>query len=149
MTKTALNVDERTRIIVYRIFAMLYSFTILALIGTLLYRQFVLYQPVEEYKDIANILTANVIILLGAIFYFGGITFSKIKLKSIFLIYVAFVIIGFLFTLFKYKVLVEEPLGMGEIFGKIYIIVIICGLLTALWVFFAYLGKRKQEKDLE
>ena len=149
MTKTTFNVDERTRNIVYRICTLLYYVTMLSMIGIMFYRQFVFNQPLEEFQDIANILTANVIILLCAVFYFSGITFSKFKPKSIVLTFLVFVTIGFLFTLFKYKVLTEEPLSMSGIFGKLHIIVIICGILTALWTFFAYLGKRRMDKNLE
>ena len=126
----------------------MYYITMLSLIAILLYRQFVLNQAIEEFKDIANVVTFNVIVMLGAVFYFGGISFRKFKMKSIIITYIVFVIIGFLFTCFKYKVLIDPPLSMSEIAGKLYIIMIICGLLTAFWALLAYLGNRKIGKDL-
>jgi len=127
----------------------MYLITLYALIGIALYRQFVLHQAVEEFEDIAIVITFNSICLLGAILYFGGIPIRKFKLKTIIIIYIVFVVLGFLFTLLKYKVLVDPPLSMSDIFGKLYIIVTICGLLMLLWIISAYLGKQKIEKDLE
>ena len=143
MNKTLFGMDERSRLIIYRICTILYYFTMVALMGVLLYRENILKQPVREFNDIAIIFTVNTIVLLGAVLYFGGIIFSRFKIKTILSVYVIFVIIGFLFTFFRYRVFVDPPLSIGEIFNKLYIIVIICGLLTLFWAFLAFLGKKK------
>ena len=141
--------DERNVNIVYKICTIMYIITLMILIGIISYRQFALNQAIGEFNDIAIVVTINVIFLLGAIFYFGGITFKKFKLKYIITAFIVYVLIGFIFTCFKYRVLINPPLSVSEIIGKLYIIVPICGLLTAVWVIFAYLGKRKVDKDLE
>ncbi|MFC1725627.1 hypothetical protein ACFL4T_08365 [candidate division KSB1 bacterium] len=149
MTKTPFVMDERNRLVLFRICTIMYYFTMLALMGVLLYRENVLNQPIREFNDIAIIFTVNVIVLLGAVFYFGGITFSRFKIKTVLSVYAIFVIIGFLFTFIRNRFFVDPPLSMSEIFNKLYIIVIICGLLTLLWTFFAFLGKKKLDKVIK
>ena len=149
MTKAPFNMDERNRLILFRICTIMYYFTMLALLGVLLYRENILKQPISEFEDIAIIVTVNVLVLLGAVFYFGGITFSRFKIKTILSVYVIFVIIGFLFTFVKNRYFDDPPLSVGEIFNKLYIIVIICGLLTLAWTFLAFLGKRKIDDAID
>ena len=117
--------------------------------GTIFYRQFVLHQSIEQFEDIAVILTVNVLALIGTVLYRGGILFASFRIKYILAAYLAYVVVGFAFTFVKYKFLVEEPLSLNEIFSKLGIIVVICGLIIALFTFFAYLGKRKIDKQLE
>ena len=149
MKKNSLNVDERGKEVVLKVCSTMYVLTVMALIGTMFVRQFVLGQPVRQFEDIAIIVTTNSLVLIVAVLYLGGIVFQKFKLRYIVTGYVIYIIVGFSFTFIKYRILTSPPLSMGETFGKLSIVVIICGLITALFVLFAFLGNRKVEKDLE
>jgi hypothetical protein len=120
----------------------------MAITFVLLYRQFVLHQNVEQFTDIANILVFNVVVVIAAILYLGGITFPRIKPLTVLVIYVAFVCFGFLFTLFKYSILLDRPLTLFQTFEKLAIILVICALFMFIYVLFAYLGQKKIESDI-
>ena len=149
MKKNPFKVDERGRRIVGRVCSTMYGLTLLALTGTLLFRQFVLNQPVSQFEDIAIIVTANVLVLIVAVLFLGGVIFQSIRFKYVMMGYVLYVVLGFSFTFVKYRVLTTPPLSMRETFGKLSIVVIICGIITALFVLFAYMGRRRVEKELE
>lgn len=149
MKKNPLHVDERAKEIVLKVCSTMYVLTLLALISTMSFREFVLGQPVRQFEDIAIIVTANILVLIVAVLYLGGIVFQKFRLRYIIAGYVIYVIVGFSFTFVQYRILTTPPLSIGETFGKLSIVVTICGLITALFVLFAYLGKRRVEKDLE
>ncbi|UCE48395.1 MAG: hypothetical protein JSW47_22725 [Phycisphaerales bacterium] len=148
MKKNPLNMDERNLNITCRICTVMYLITLAALMGIMIVRQFTFDQPVDQFEDIAILVTANVIFLVGAILYFGGVTFGKLKIRFILAGYVIYVVVGFAFTFVKYRFLTDPPLSLGQTFGKLNIIVTICGLLVAGFALFAYLGRRKVEKDL-
>jgi hypothetical protein len=120
----------------------------MALAFVLLYRQFVLDQKVEQFTDIANILVFNVVVVISAILYLGGITFPRIRPLTVLVIYVAFVCIGFLFTLFKYSILLDQPLTLSGSLEALAIVVVICGLFMFIYVLFAYLGQKKMDSDI-
>jgi len=149
MTKNPFNVDERGKEVVLKVCSTMYVPTLTALIGTMFFRQFVLGQPVRRFEDIAIIVTANILVLIVAVLYLGGIVFQKFRLRYIVTGYVIYIIVGFSFTFVKYRILTTPPLGIGETFGKLSTVVIICGLITALFALFAYLGRRRVERDLE
>jgi len=149
MKKPPFSMDERGKEVVLKVCSTMYVLTLMALIGTMFVRQFVLGQPVRQFEDIAIIVTTNSLVLIVAVLYLGGIVFQKLKLRYIVTGYVIYIIVGFSFTFIKYRILTSPPLSMGETFGKLSIVVIICGLITALFVLFAFLGKRRVEKDLE
>jgi hypothetical protein len=149
MKKTPFNVDERGKEVVRRVCSTMYLLTLMALIGTMFFRQFVLRQPVSQFEDIAIIVTVNSLVLIVGVLYLGGVVFQKFRLKHIITAYVTYVIVGFSFTFVKYRVLSTPPLSLRETFGMLSIVVIICGLITALFVLFAYLGKRRVDRELE
>jgi hypothetical protein len=149
MNKTPLNLDERNINIILRICTVLYLLTLASLIVTQLYRQFVLNQEMHEWQDIANILTLNVIILLWSALYLGGITPQKVKIRYILILYVGFVLVGVIFTIFKYAVLLGQKVSLGEVRNYLLIVSVICGTLVTLWSLLAYLGKKRIEKRLE
>ncbi len=149
MKKPPFNVDERGKEVVRKVCSVMYGLTLMALTGTMLFRQFVLGQPVSHFEDIAIIVTANFLVLVVSVLYLGGVVFQKFKLKHIITGYVTYVIVGFSFTFVKYRVLSTPPLSLRETFGKLSTVVIICGLITALFVLFAYLGKRRVDRELE
>ena len=142
------NLDERNLGVIQKVSAIMYFINVMIIAGILIYRQFVLGQNTEQFMDIANLLVFNVIVAIAAILYLGGIPFPRIKVKTILLIYVIFVTIGFLFTLFKYAVLQNNPLSFTESLDALLIILVICGLFMFIYGLFAYLGSKKLEKDI-
>lgn len=149
MSKNTLKLDERNLNIILRICAVLYFLTLAALIVTQLYRQFVLQQATEEWQDIANILTFNVLVLIGSALYLGGITPQKVKIRHILAAYVGFVLVGVAFTIFKYAVLLGQQVNLAEVMNYLLIVSVICGVMVAAWSLLAYLGNKRIEKQLE
>lgn len=149
MVKPPFPIDERNKNILGRIFTIMYLLTLISLMVIIFYRQFILQQETSEYNDIAVLFTFNTIILIAAVLYFGGVPVPHIKPVSIVKLYALFVIFGFAFTFLKYKLLVENPLSVGAIFAKVQIVMVICGLFIVVWLLFAWLGKRRLEKELE
>lgn len=149
MNKPPLLLDERNINIILRICTFLYFLTLASLTVTQLYRQFVLHQTLQEWQDIANILTFNVLILFGAVLYLGGITPQKVKFRHILLLYIGFVVVGVIFTIFKYSVLLGLEVNMEEIWSYLLIVSVICGGLITVWSLLAYFGKKRIEKKME
>lgn len=149
MNKSPLNLDERNVNILLRICTVLYIITLVSLIVIQLYRQFVLHQAMQEWQDIANILTFNALVLLGSALYLGGITPQKVKLRNILLLYAGFVLVGVAFTIFKYAVLLRQQVNLVDIGNYLLIVSAICGILVAAWSILAYLGKKRIDKKLE
>ena len=142
------NIDERNLNTIGKVCTIMYFLNIFILSAILLYRQFVLHQDVSKFTDFANLLVFNVVVVISAILYLGGITFPRIRLRILLLIYLAFVIVGSLFTLFKYNVLLDQPLSFYAALEKLGIVVVICGLFMLVYGLFAYLGYRKIEKNI-
>ena len=150
MRKRFFNMDERERTVYRNFITILYFITLLALIGMQLYRQFVLDQPQEQWNDIALLITFNVLFLLGGGLYLSGtVNLKKIKTRYIVIGYAAFVLLGLLFTIFKYSVLLEQKVGLDQIWEYILIIIPITAALVIGWGLLAYLGHRRIEKQLE
>ena len=149
MNKSPLKLDERNINILLRICTVMYFITLVSLIAIQLYRQFVLHQAMHEWQDIANILTFNALILLGSALYLGGITPEKVKIRTILLLYVGFVVVGVIFTIFKYTVLLQQQVNLTDIGNYVLIVSVICGVLIALWSLLAYLGKKRIDKKLD
>jgi hypothetical protein len=149
MSKAPLNLDERNVNVILRICTVLYILTLASLIVTQLYRQFVLHQATQEWQDIANILTFNVLVLIGSLLYMGGITPQKVKLRHILILYAGFVLAGVIFTIFKYAVLLEQEVSLAEVRNYLLIVSVICGVLVTAWSLLAYLGKKRIEKGLD
>jgi len=150
MSKNPFKLDEREMITFRKISATLYAITLYALFGIIVYRQFVLKQPSQEWDDIAILATLNVIILLGASLYLNGtINPAKVKLSRLLIGYAIFVLLGLAFTVFKYSVLLDEVISMVEIWDYFFIVLKVSGILALGWGSLAFLGNRKMEKKLE
>ncbi len=141
--------DERNKQLALRIVSKMYFLTILALVGIVMYRQFILKQDLSDFEDIAIIMTINSLFLIGALFYFGAIPFRKLKIKRILLIYLLVVFLGSLFTYIKYNILYSEGLSLQQLFDKLFIIIVITGLIMAFFILLAILGKRKIDKEIK
>ena len=150
MNKRLFNLDERERNVYRNFITVLYFITLVALISMQLYRQFALDQPNEQWNDIALLITFNVLFLLGGGLYLSGtVNPKKIKTRYIVIGYTAFVLLGLLFTIFKYSVLLEQKVGLDQIWEYILIIIPITAILAIGWGLLAYLGHRRIEKQLE
>lgn len=141
--------DERNYEITRRICARLYLITLMLLMGSMYYRQYVLRQESGQFDDIALIFTFNVFILLGSLLYYGGITLPRIKPLPLLGIYVGFVLIGSLFTLFKYTLLLGRKFDLGAMSHSLSIVATICALIVIAYALLAYWGGRKTNREIE
>ncbi|MFC1713102.1 hypothetical protein ACFL6S_05510 [Candidatus Poribacteria bacterium] len=150
MSRNKFNLDERTVKTILKICAILYFITIYSLIGVMSYRQYILHQAVRQFEDIAIIVTFNVLVMIGSALYFvGGVTIKKTKLRWIIPGYVGFVLMGFAFTIFRYTVLLDQKLGLNQVVGYFFTVLKVTGLLVIVWCLLAYLGNRRIEKQIE
>ncbi len=141
--------DERNKQIAFKVIAVMYFFTIIAMQGIVIYRQFALGQNISDFEDIAIIMTINSIFLISALLYFGALPIRKLKVKSIVLIYLAFVVLGTAFTYAKYNLFQSPGLSFEQLFDKLKIITAIIGLLMGFWILLSFLGKKRIDKELE
>lgn len=141
--------DERTKLIAYRVIAVMYLLTILAMQGVIMYRQFALGQDIHAFEDFAVIFVVNVIFLISALLYFGAIPIQKLSLKAIAVIYLLIIVLGSVFTYVKYNVAGGAGLTFVQIMDKILIIMAVSGLLLIFFVIFSLLGKRRMNKELD
>ena len=77
--------DERNKLIAYKVCTIMYLLTIFALQCIVIYRQFALGQNINDFEDFAIVMTINSLVLIGALLYFGAIPIRKLKIKSILL----------------------------------------------------------------
>lgn len=149
MNKRPFNFDERETKTFRSICTLMYLLTIISLIAIQLYRQFVLHQPQEAWNDIAMLLTVNILVMLGLTLYLTGvINPRKIKLRNLLAGYALFVLIGFLFTIFKYAILLGQDINLALVWGSLSTVVIISGILVLALGLLAYLGNRRIDKQI-
>ena len=147
--KPFLNMDERNKQVAYKVIAVMYFLTIIAMQGIVIYRQFALGQEMGDFEDIAIIMTINSLFLISALLYFGAIQVRKLKIKSILLIYVVFVVLGTLFTYAKYNIFQSPGLSFEQLFDKLIIVITIIGLIMGFLILLSILGKKRLDKELE
>ena len=147
--KKTFFLDERNKQIAYKVIAIMYFLTFFAIVGILLYREFVLGQEISDFEDIAIIMTINSLFLISALLYFGVLPIRRLKVKSILLIYVVFVVFGSLFTYAKYNIFQSPGLSYKQLFDKFIIVVTITGLIMGFWILLSILGKKRLDKKLE
>jgi heme/copper-type cytochrome/quinol oxidase subunit 3 len=147
--KPFLNMDERSKLVAYRIIAIMYFLTVIAIQGVILYRQFALGQSIRDFEDLAIILTVNSLFLISALLYFGAVPIQKLRIKTILWGYLAIVVLGSLFTYLKYNIFQSPGLSFGQLIDKLLIISAISGLVVGFFILFSFLGMRKLDKELE
>ena len=147
--KPFLNMDERSKLIAYKVIAVMYFLTIIGIQGVVIYRQFALGQSISDFEDIAIIMVINSLFLISALLFFGAIPIQKLKIKYILLGYAAIVVLGTLFTYAKYNIFQSPGLSFQQLFNKLIITFSISGLIVLFFVIFSILGKRKLNKKLE
>ena len=141
--------DERNKLIAYRVMSVMYLLTILALQGIVIYRQFALGQSIRDFEDIAIVLTVNSLFLVTALLYFGAIPVQKVKIKSVLTAYAAIVILGAVFVYAKYNIFQKPGLSLSELLHKMLIISAVGGLIVLFYVVFLWLGQKRMKKELE
>ena len=150
MRKSPFTLDERERNVYRNLITALYFFTLVVLTGMQTYRQFILAQPSEQWNDIALLITFNVLFLVGGVLFLSGtLNLKKIKTRYILIGYAIFVLVGLLFTIFKYAVLLGQDVSLDQIWGYFLIILPITAILGLGWGLLGYLGNRRMEKELE
>ena len=149
MSKQFWKFDERGNRIFRQISSVLYIVTLYALIGIQLYRQFVLNQPSEEWNDIAILIAINAIVWVGSLLYLSGVFNPKVvRIRYLMIGFTGFVIIGLVFTIIKYSVLLDQTLSMSLIVDSFFMVLKISALLIGLWGLLAYLGNKRMEKRI-
>ena len=149
MSKRINKLDERGNRIVRKISSVLYIVTIYSLIGFQLYRQFVLNQPQEEWNDIAILIAINAIVWVGSMLYLSGVVNPRVvRMRYLIIGFTGFVIIGLVFTIIKYSVLLDQTLSMSLIVDSFFMVLKISALLIGLWGLLAYLGNKRMEKRI-
>jgi hypothetical protein len=147
--KPFLNMDERNKQIAYKIISVMYFLTIIAMQIVVLYRQFALGQSIDQFEDIAIIMTVNSLFLICALLYFGAIPVQKIKIKTILSGYTLIIVLGSIFTYVKYNIVMDYNLSTAQLLDKLLIIFAVSGLIVIFFVIFSLLGKNKLEKELD
>jgi hypothetical protein len=147
--KPFLNMDERNKQVAYRVMAIMYLLTILALQGIVIYRQFVMGQSIRDFEDIAVVMTVNSLFLVSALLYFGAIPVQKLKIKSVLTAYLAIVILGAIFIYLKYNVFQSPGLSWEELLHKLLIISAVSGIIVLFFVAFLLLGQKRMRKELD
>ncbi len=137
------GMDERTVSVVQRTCTVLYFLTIAALGIDLIVRQFVLGLPVSGYNDLAMIFTANVLMFIGVVLYFGGVTVPRIRATWLAAIYASGVAVGTAFTALKYG-----TTSLDGVLGHLRIVASILGVMVAVYAVLAYAGNRKIERRI-
>lgn len=149
MYKRPFSFDERETNTFRNVCTLMYLLTIFSLIIIQLYRQFVLNQPQEAWNDIAMLLTVNILGLLGLTLYLiGSINLRQIKLRYFLVGYALFVLTGFIFTIFKYAVLLGQDINLAQVWSSLSTVVIISGILVLGLGLLAYLGNRRIDKRI-
>jgi hypothetical protein len=140
MRNPNLQMDERSAAIFRKVCTFLYLATVGVLWGDVLYRRIRLGQSVADFLDIAVLLTANVIVAIAAILYFGGITLPKIRASYILLFYAVAVAAGTGFWL------LQDPASAGI---KLLSVASIAAVLILLYLLAAYRYTRAIDRKLE
>lgn len=140
--------DERNKLMAYKVISIMYFLTIISVQGIIMYRQFALGQDIHDFEDMAVIMTVNALFLISALLYFGAVQIQKLKIKSLLLIYLAIVVLGSVFTYVKYNVFQGLNLSPAQLFDKLLIIMAVTGLILLFWLLFSFLGKRRLEREI-
>ena len=143
MSKPPFGVDERTVSLIQKVCTRYYLVTMAALVCILVYRQAILGQSIDGLQDIAMLFTANVVLWIGAALYYGGISVGRVRPLPVIIVYVCLVTVGTVFTTMKYG-----STTFSAIADHFITVASVSAGLIGVWVFFAYMGQRKMDKEL-
>ena len=138
-----IQMDERNVSQAHKICARLYLLTIALLWLDVFWRQFVLGQPLARFWDLAALMTANVLLLIAALLYYGGVTVPKMRASTTAVLYGVCVAVGTLVTAYRYQLRTAS-----EILGKLVVVAAVAGLIVILYAVAAYLGARRTEREI-
>ena len=141
--------DERNKLVAYKVIAVMYIFTILAIQAIVIFRQFALGQDIHDFEDIAIVMVINSLFLITALLYFGAIPVQKLKIRTILVAYALIIVLGSLFVFLKYNVFQDPGLSFKQLLHKMLIVTAVSGLMVLFFLIFSLLGKRRAEKELE
>lgn len=144
MKGPGLQIDERTVATTRKICTRLYLLTISALWVDVCWRQFIAGQPLAEFADLAALMTANVILFVGAVLYYGGVSIPKIRPWTVAALYLICVAVGIALTYRTY-----HSGSTAEILWRLLLVAGIAGIVVLLYVLAAYWGARKAAKEIE
>jgi hypothetical protein len=144
-----LKMDERNVRIVKQVQSVMHTLTSLVLVVIFFYRHNVMEQAFAEICDIGLLMILNGLFFCGALLYFGGIPFDRFKIKFIITGYIVFVLLVFVFKCFAQFIQHEQSFSIKAVLAAMPVIMIICGIVASIFILFAYLGKRKTDKELE
>jgi hypothetical protein len=137
------NIDERTIQITGRIATIFLGLTQVALVLAIFYRRYLLGQYSAEYRDIQIILLVSILGYFAARLYYAA--FLPVpSLKAAIIIYVGMVVVLF--------IILSIWLGLPDLNNwRNNILPVVAGpaVLVGLYHLFAYLGKKRAQKDLE
>jgi hypothetical protein len=143
MKGPGLQIDERSVAVTRKICTILYLMTIMVLWLDVLWRQFLLKQSLSEFWDLAALMTANVILFVASLLYFGGIALPKIRVSAVAFLYVVCVVVGTGATAYRYRLH-----SISEILGRMIIVASISGVVVVLYILVAYLGRKKIDEEI-
>jgi len=137
--------DERHSLIIRRVFATLYVFSLTYLAADILVRGPIWHQPFAEYADIAILLGLNALIAMPMIFLRGGISLGTGagRFRWFLIAYLAALATGI-----TYAVIDNRFSNWEEIARSILITAIICFGVIVLWIAFAWIGNRKINRQI-
>lgn len=144
MKGPGLQIDERTIAVTRKICTRLYLLTIFVLWLDVCWRQFIARQPLSQFIDLAALMTTNVILFIGAVIFYGGISIPKIRAAAVVTLYCVCVAVGAIFTVVKY-----HTSSAGEIFWRLVLVAAIASVVILLYIAAAYWGARKASRQLE
>lgn len=140
--KTALF-DERTLNVNARVSQIALVLTQLGLYGIIFYRVYVLNQPDDSLNDLRILLGVSIFGTMFATLFFGGIL-PQVKFKTIVLIY-----LGFVAFLFIVLTLWLGPPDLSDWQNNVLPVVVGPAILLSAYWLFAWLGKRRIERQIE
>jgi hypothetical protein len=144
MNKKVSPLDERNLAVIGKISIFLYVLTIYFLIGDMIYREFWLHQKPGQFEDIAALTIANLILFVGLNLYYGGVSVGRFSFKKLLSAYIVAVVAGMTFASFKYN-----EFSLPFLLNMATRIVTITAVMFIAAGAFAYIGKRRIDRDIE
>jgi len=135
--------DERQINLFRVVCTRLYLLTLLFLWGDMMYRKLALGQSSSEHEDLAIILTANALILIGTFVWNMGFAIKMMKLWKIIGLYILMLALGSGLIYIQYGI---EDIDL--FWNKIGITATILAIMAVVYGIFALIGYKKAEKEI-
>jgi len=136
--------DERQINLFRVVCTRLYLVTLLALWVDMMYRKLVLGQMSSEHEDLAIIITANALILVGTFVWNMSFAVKVLNIRKVIGIYLLMLSLG------SGLIFIQYGTDNMELFwNKIGITACILAIMAAVYGIFAYIGYKKAQKEIE